>query len=139
MLFMLKTLMTCLLALFPGEIPVAREPDGVHVSGTIQSFRAEPFPPDWVRLESHILADPDCHHYVYEAYGSDVYWLVRYVLLPEGQEEFRDIEQIFLLSKEHGRAKPVRFKPSDVQIGSTEARLKGQVFRLVDRRDLLRD
>ncbi len=136
---MLKTLMTCLLALHPGEAPPPLEPVGVRVSGAIPTFQAEPMPPSWLRLDSHALADPDCRHYGYEVYAGDPQWLVRYVMFPEDREGFREIEQVFLYPMEKGKSKVVAIAPAELQIDALAARWKGRIFRLVDRRDLLRD
>jgi hypothetical protein len=136
---MLKLLLTSLLVLVPGDAPAPLEPAGVRASGAIPAFRTEPAPPDWLRLDSHRLADPDCRHYGYEVYASDTQWLVRYVMFPEDREEFREIEQVFLYPREKGRSKPAPVAPADLQIEPFAARWKGRQFRLVDRRDLLRD
>ena len=74
---MLEILMTCLLALTPAQAAAPMEPAGVRLSGAIPAFRAEPAPPDWLRLDSHVLADPDCRHYSYEVYADGSHWLVR--------------------------------------------------------------
>ncbi len=126
----------CLLALsFQGPVG----PPGVRPSGAIPAFQAEPVPPAWVRLESHGLADPDCRHYGYEAYADGTHWLVRYVMFPEDREGFREIEQAFLLSREPGREKPRRLSPADLQVEPLGVRWKDRTFRLVDRRDLVRN
>ncbi|WP_243287731.1 hypothetical protein [Geothrix terrae] len=134
---MLELLLTCLLASAQAAPPL--EPAGVHLSGTIPAYRGEPAPPDWVRLDSHALADPDCRHYGYEVYAGEAQWLVRYVMFPEGREEFREIEQVFLYPKERGKAKVERIAPASLQVEPEAVRWKGEVFRLVDRRDLVRD
>ena len=136
---MLNVVMVCLLALVPGEAQPPLEPTGVRPSGAIPAFQGEPAPPAWLRLDSHVLADPDCRHYGYEVYAGDTQWLVRYVMFPEEREEFREIEQVFLFPKEKGRAKVERILPAELQIEPQAARWKGRVFRLVDRRDLIRD
>lgn len=136
---MLKTLMTCLLALPPLVAAPPLEPAGVRVSGAIPVFQADPAPPSWLRLESHVLADPDCRHYGYEVYAGETQWLVRYVMFPEDREEFREIEQVFLYPREKGKAKVESIVPGDLQIEPQAARWKGRIFRLVDRRDLIRD
>ena len=136
---MLNVTLACMLFL-PSTVPQApQEPAGVHASGAIPVFLADPVPPAWVRLDSHLLADPDCRHYGYEVYANDTHWLVRYVMFPEEREGFRDIEQVFLFPKEKGRAKVQSVPPPELQIQPLAARWKNQVFRLVDRRDLLRD
>jgi hypothetical protein len=136
---MLNVLMICLLALVPGEATPPLEPVGVRDSGTITAFRGDPAPPDWLRLDSHVLADPDCRHYGYEVYAGEAQWLVRYVMFPEAREEFREIEQVFLFPGERGKARVERIAPAELQIEPLAARWKGQVFQLVDRRDLIRE
>lgn len=136
---MLNVLLICLLALVPGAASPPLEPAGVRASGTIPAFLGDPAPPAWLRLDSHLLADPDCRHYGYEVYAGDAQWLVRYVMFPEDREDFREIEQVFLFPKEKGKAKVERIKPADLQIEPLAARWKGRSFRLVDRRDLIRD
>lgn len=134
-----------LLALFLTAAPAAtgpQEPDGSRTVGVVPPFHAEPAPPDWLRRASHAAADPDCRHYVYEAYAGKDHWLVRYVMLPEGDEAFRDLEQVFLYprsAKDDGLRKPTLIPPSDVTVEPSGARWKGEVFRLVDRRDLMKD
>ena len=136
---MLTILLTGLFLLHPGVVPPPLEPAGVRVSGTIPTFQAEPAPPSWLRLESHILADPDCRHYGYEVYAGEAHWLVRYVMFPEDREGFREIEQVFLYSMTKGKAKVESIVPAELQIDSLTARWKGRTFRLVDRRDLIRE
>lgn len=136
---MLKTLMACLLVLHPGEAQAPLEPAGVRVSGAIPVFQADPAPPAWLRLESHLLVDPDCRHYGYEVYAGGTQWLVRYVMFPEEGEGFREIEQVFLYPMEKGKAKVLSIAPAELQIDTLAARWKGRIFRLVDRRDLIRD
>lgn len=136
---MLKAFMLCFLALVPGEAQAPLEPVGVRTSGAIPPFTGDPAPPDWVRLESHALADPDCRHYAYEVYVGETQWLVRYVMFPEEREEFREIEQVFLFPKVKGKGKAERVAPAELQIEPLAARWKGRLFRLVDRRDLIRE
>ena len=136
---MLETLLTCLVALASAQAAPPLEPAGVHLSGTIPAYQGEPAPPDWVRLDSHALADPDCRHYGYEVYAGETQWLVRYVMFPEGREEFREIEQVFLFPMVRGKAKAERIAPTDLVIEPTAARWRGRVFKLVDRRDLIRE
>lgn len=136
---MLKPLMACLLALHPGMAQSPLEPAGVRHSGAIPAFQADPVPPSWLRLESHALADPDCRHYAYEAYAGGTQWLVRYVMFPEDREGFREIEQVFLYPMEKGKAKVEPIAPADIQVDALAARWKGRIFRLVDRRDLIRE
>src|SRR5512140_2660642 len=137
--FMLNVLMICLLALVPGESTPPLEPVGVRASGNLTAFQGDPVPPDWLRLDSHALADPDCRHYGYEVYAGDTEWLVRYVMFPEEREDFREIEQVFLYPREKGKAKVGRIVPAELQIEPLAARWKGRIFRLVDRRDLIRE
>ena len=136
---MLKILLISLCLLHRGESLPPQEPVGVRVSGAIPTYQAEPVPPSWLRLESHVLADPDCRHYGYEVYAGDTQWLVRYVMFPEDREAFREIEMVFLYPKGRERSKAEPVAPTDLQIDPLAARWKGRVFRLVDRRDLIRD
>ena len=73
---MLNVLLICLLALVPGGATPPLEPNGVRASGNLPALQREPTPPDWLRLDSHLLADPDCRHYGYEVYAGDTQWLV---------------------------------------------------------------
>lgn len=138
---MLAPLLALLLSTPPAALPVAQEPDGSHTVGVVPPFHGEPAPPDWLRRASHAAADPDCRHYVYEAYAGKDHWLVRYVMLPEGDEAFREIEQVFLYPRvtsgpvPKGRAIP----PAELTVDPAGARWQGELFRLVDRRDLQRD
>lgn len=139
---MLTPLLTLLLSSLPVALPGVQEPDGSHTVGVVPPFHGEPAPPGWLRKASHAAADPDCRHYVYEAYAGKDHWLVRYVMLPEGDEAFRDLEQVFLYprsAKEDGPRKPMLIPPSDVTVEPSDARWKGEVFRLVDRRDLMKE
>lgn len=58
-------------------------------------------------------------------------------MFPEDREDFREIEQVFLFPKNRGKAE--RIPPATVQIEPQAAQWKGRIFRLVDRRDLIRD
>ena len=117
---------------------VFEEPDGARTIGIVPPFRGEPAPPDWLRVRSHASAWVDTRHYLYEAYaGPEGQWLVRYVLLPEEQEAFREIEQAFLFKSDENR-KPVRINSSEIQVEPRSARWKKLVFTLVDRRDLMK-
>ena len=139
---MLVPFLVFLLSSTPASKPQAQEPDGSRTVGVVPPFHGEPAPPDWLRKASHAVADPDCRHYLYEAYAGRDRWLVRYVMLPEGDEAFRDIEQVFLYprsAREDGARKPTLIAPSEVTVEPSGARWKGEVFRLVDRRDLLKD
>ncbi|MBI1751357.1 MAG: hypothetical protein HY014_07700 [Acidobacteria bacterium] len=137
---MLNPLVSLVLVLNPGDA-TPLEPAGVRPSGAIPSLRAEPFPPDWLRLESHVLADPECRHYGYEAYSGEAHWLARYVMLPERGEGYLKIEQVFLFPRERGRGKAERIDPAKIQVDPSGQGLqwKGQFFKLVDRRDLIQD
>ena len=139
---MLTPLLALLLSSLPVALPGVQEPDGSHTVGVVPPFHGEPAPPGWLRKASHAAADPDCRHYVYEAYAGKDHWLVRYVMLPEGDEAFRDLEQVFLYprsAKGDGPRKPTLIPPSDVTVEPSDARWKGEVFRLVDRRDLKKE
>jgi hypothetical protein len=136
---MLNALLTCLVLLHPGEVPAPPEPLGIHPTGTIPSFQAEPMPPVWLRLDSHVLADPDCRHFGYEVYAGDQQWLVRYVMFPEQGEDFRELEMVFLYPQEKGKAKVVRLAPGELQVEPRAVRWRGRSFPLVDRRDLIRE
>ena len=139
---MLTPLLALLLSSLPVALPGVQEPDGSHTVGVVPPFHGEPAPPGWLRKASHAAADPDCRHYVYEAYAGKDHWLVRYVMLPEGDEAFRDLEQVFLYprsAKEDGPRKPMLIPPSDVTVEPSDVRWKGEVFKLVDRRDLMKD
>ncbi len=135
---MLNTLLfAILMSLEPPSAPPS-EPDQSRPIGIVPPFKAEPTPPDWLRTESHAIAFVDCQHYIYEAYaGPDGTWLVRYVMLPEGNEAFREIEQAFLFGPKPGK-KPQELKPSDILYEAQGATWKGKSFKLVDRRDLMR-
>lgn len=138
---MLTPLLALLLSSLPVALPGVQEPDGSHTVGVVPPFHGEPAPPGWLRKASHAAADPDCRHYVYEAYAGKDHWLVRYVMLPEGDEAFREIEQVFLYPRgaagpaPKGRAVP----PAELTVDPSGARWRGELFRLVDRRDLQRD
>ncbi|GLH70467.1 hypothetical protein GETHPA_20000 [Geothrix rubra] len=138
---MLTPLLALLLSTLPATSPGIQEPDGSHTVGVVPPFHGEPAPPGWLRKASHAAADPDCRHYVYEAYAGKDRWLVRYVMLPEGDEAFREIEQVFLYPRvtsgpvPKGRAIP----PAELTVDPAGARWQGELFRLVDRRDLQRD
>lgn len=120
----------------PAAAPV--EPDQSRTIGIVPPFKGEPAPPAWLRTESHAVAAVDCQHYLYEAYaGPGGTWLARYVMLPEANEAFRDIEQVFLFGPEPGK-KPRRIPPAEVACEAWTATWKGQAFKLVDRRDLMR-
>lgn len=139
---MLTPLLALLLSSLPATSPGIQEPDGSHTVGVVPPFHGEPAPPSWLRVASHAAADPDCRHYLYEAYAGKDHWLVRYVMLPEADEAFRDIEQVFLYPRGAGEAgprKPTPVAPADVTVEPSGARWKGETFRLVDRRDLMKN
>ena len=131
-------LLLCLVAL-PLTAPRSiEEPDGSRTIGIVPPFREEPTPPSWLRGRSHAEAWVDTQHYIYEAYaGPDGQWLARYILLPEGQEAFREIEQVFLFTSNE-RKKPVRLNVADLQVEPRAAKWKNRLFTLVDRRDLMK-
>lgn len=137
---MLVPVLALLLAVLPAPAG-PQEPDGSHTVGVVPPFHAEPAPPEWLRQASHAAADPDCRHYLYEVYAGKDHWLVRYVMLPEGEEAFREIEQVFLYARGTGSParKPTVLRPADIVVEPAGARWKGESFRLVDRRDLMRD
>ena len=135
---MLIPLSFVLLLNFLGGPMAIEEPDGSRTIGIVPPFHGEPAPPAWLRARSHASAWVDTRHYLYEAYaGPEGRWLVRYVLLPEEQEAFREIEQAFLFQSDETR-KPVRLKSSDLQVEPRAARWKNLTFTLVDRRDLMK-
>jgi hypothetical protein len=62
--------------------------------------------------------------------------MARYVMLPEGDEAFRELEQIFLYPRTPMPSQPSVLRPSEVAIDPGGAAWHGERFRLVDRRDL---
>lgn len=134
---LLQVLLTAALVL--AQTPASMgEPDGSHTIGIVPPFHGEPAPPEWLRSTSSALAFTDTQHYTYEAYaGGDDQWLVRYVMLPEGNEAYREIEQVFLFGKDP-KKKPREIKPSEIQYDARKAVWKGHAFALVDRRDLMK-
>lgn len=143
--FRMVPMLALLFVLLLSAPPVSaapQEPDGSHTVGVVPPFHGEPAPPAWLRSASHATADPDCRHYLYEAYAGKDHWLVRYVMLPEGTEAFREIEQVLVyprLPDGKGPQKPTLVAPSDLTVEPSGARWKGERFRLVDRRDLMRN
>ena len=137
---MLPLILPFLLLASAIEVP-APEPDGSRTVGIVPPFKGLPAPPEWLRAVSHTHAAVDTRHYIYEAYassaGSDEQWLVRYVMLPEGNEAYREIEQVFLFGPEPKR-KPKELKAADLQCDPRSATWKGRAFVLVDRRDLMK-
>lgn len=124
-----------LLSQSPAQPP---EPDGARTVGVVPPYKALPAPPAWLRATSHALAAVDTRHYLYEVYAVlPDQWLVRYVLLPEEGEAFRDIEQIYLFTSK-ASDKPRRPKNEEFLFDSLEARWKDRSLPLVDRRDLMR-
>jgi hypothetical protein len=134
-----RILLAILLLLDVMAVPLpAQEPDGSRAIGIVPPFRGEPAPPAWLRARSHANACVDTRHYLYEAYaGPEGQWLVRYVMLPDGDEAFREIEQAFLYTADE-KKKPVPLKSSDIQVEPRAATWKKLQFTLVDRRDLLK-
>lgn len=120
------------------QAPSAGEPDGSRTVGIVPPFTAEPRPPEWLRAASHGVAAVDTRHYIYEAYaGPKGQWLVRYLMLPESDEAFREIEQVFLFSSDPAK-KPVELKPADLSFEAKAATWKKTPCPLVDRRDLMK-
>ena len=113
------------------------EPDGSRAAGSQPPYKAAPGAPAWLRGRSHEIAAVDCQHYMYEAYALEGQFLARYVMLPEGQEAFREIEQVFLFTSDPGK-KPKEIKPDQIQFNPQSAEWKGKTWILVDRRDLKR-
>ena len=136
-IFLLSALMLSL----PSQ--AKEEPDGSRTAGVVPPFKGEPAPPAWLRAASHSVAFVDTRHYLYEVYGSpeavdprSAQWIVRYVMLPEGNEAFRDLEQVFLFDA-NPKHRPKDLKPSEIIVAPNEATWKKVKFKLVDRRDLL--
>lgn len=104
----------------------------------IPPFKGEPAPPAWLFNASHGIAAVDTRHYSYEVYaGPGGQWLVRFLMLPEGNEAFREIEQAFLFASEPEH-KPLEVNPTEVTFDTHSSIWKKQVFHLVDRRDLMK-
>ncbi len=124
----------------PAQIP-ASEPDGSRTVGIVPPFKGSPAPPEGLRAASHAHAAVDTRHYLYEVYApageADEQWLVRYVMLPEDNEAYREIEQTFLYGPDL-RKKPRELKPAEIQYEPRGAVWKGRAFVLVDRRDLMK-
>jgi len=120
------------------QAPPTGEPDGSRTIGIVPPFRAEPAPPDWLRAASHALAAVDTRHYVYEVYaGPKGQWLVRYLMLPESDEAFREVEQAFLFGSDPLK-KPVELKLSELNFEAKSVTWKKAAYPLVDRRDLMK-
>lgn len=120
------------------QAPPAGEPDGSRTLGIVPPFKAEPAPPDWLRAASHAIAAVDTRHYLYEVYaGPKGQWLVRYLMLPESDEAFREIEQTFLFGSDPLK-KPVEIKTGELVFEAKSATWKKNAFTLVDRRDLMK-
>lgn len=113
------------------------EPDGSRRVGNAQAPAATTAAPAWLRAASHTVASVDCQHYLYEVYAFDGQFLARYVMLPEGQEAYREIEQVFLFTTDPKR-KPRELKPAELQFDPQAALWKGKAWLLVDRRELLK-
>ncbi len=116
------------------------EPDGARVAGKAPIWKTDPAPPAWLRAQSHRMALVDTRHYLYEVYaatqGREPQWLVRYVMFPEGNEAFRELEQVFLFDGDP-KHQPKTLKPGDLSNDTHSARWHNADFKLVDRRDLL--
>ncbi len=130
-------LLVTLLGLSQAPFPVG-EPDGSRTIGVVPPFKAEPAPPEWLRATSHALASVDTRHYIYEVYaGPKEQWIVRYVMLPETDEAFREIEQAFLFGASP-KKKPLELNTAELNFEPRAATWKKQPFTLVDRRDLMK-
>lgn len=104
----------------------------------VPPFKGEPEPPVWLFNASHAIAAVDTRHYSYEVYaGPKGQWLVRFLMLPEGNEAFREIEQAFLFASDPEH-KPQEVNPAEVIFDTQSSTWKKQVFNLVDRRDLMK-
>lgn len=119
------------------------EPDGSRPTGVCPPFTGEPAPPAWLRAASHAAAFVDTRHYLYEVYGATdagdplaSQWIVRYIMLPEGNEAFREIEQVFLFDG-NPKHKPKGLKPSEISVDPKDATWRKVKYKLVDRRDLM--
>ncbi len=119
------------------------EPDGSRTTGVVPPFAADPAPPVWLRAVSHAVAFVDTRHYLYEVYAGTKeddprasQWIVRYVMLPEGNEAFRELEQVFLFDG-NPKHKPKDLQPGEIDVEPKEVTWKKVRFKLVDRRDLL--
>jgi len=109
-----------------------------HAVATVPPFKGEPAPPAWLFDASFAIAAVDTRHYSYEAYaGPKGQWLVRFLMLPEGNEAFREIEQAFLFTSDPEH-KPQEVNPAEVAFDTQSSTWKKQVFNLVDRRDLMK-
>lgn len=142
---MRRILFIFLLSIFIPSVPIRAkgEPDGSRPSGLFPAVAAEPAPPAWLRAASHAAAFVDTRHYLYEVYGSvdaadlrDAHWIVRYVMFPEGNEAFRELEQVFLFDG-NSKHKPKELKPSELEVDPKGATWRRAKYKLVDRRDLL--
>ncbi|MBL0311175.1 MAG: hypothetical protein IPP78_00390 [Holophagaceae bacterium] len=134
-----------LLSAFLLSLPMqaGEEPDGSRSIGAVPPFHGEPAPPSWLRAASHAVALVDTRHYLYEVYGmADAddprisQWIVRYVMLPEGNEAFRELEQVFLFDG-NPKHKPKELKPDEINVEPKDATWKNAKYKLVDRRDLM--
>lgn len=131
------------IALMSAPVQAKQEPDGSRPSPAIPSFHGEPAPPEWLRAASHAVALVDTRHYLYEVYGMgeaadprSPQWIVRYVMLPEGNEAYREIEQVFLFDGDP-KHKPKSLNPGDLMVEPRHATWKSVQYKLVDRRDLV--
>ncbi len=142
---MRRVVLPLILATFILSLPMQarEEPDGSRPIGVVPPFHGEPAPPAWLRTMSHAVAMVDTRHYLYEVYGTTAandpqtsQWIVRYVMLPEGNEAFRELEQVFLFDG-NPKHKPKDLKPSEINVEPKDATWKQVRFKLVDRRDLM--
>jgi hypothetical protein len=137
---MLPLILSLFLAAPAGQTPAA-EPDGSRTIGIVPPYKGSPAPPEWLRSTSHAHAAVDTRHYLYEVYAptgaSEEQWLVRYVMLPEDKEAYREIEQVFLWGSDP-KKKPRELKPDEFQYEPRSAVWKSRTFVLVDRRDLMK-
>jgi len=82
----------------------------------------------------------DTQHYLYEVYAAKIgdqkaAWLVRYVMFPEGNEGYREIEQLYLFAQDLTK-KPTAIRLDKVTVEAEAITWNGRTFTLVDRRDL---
>lgn len=114
------------------QAPVPGEPDGAKAIVLVQK---DPKPPTWLRGTSHALASVDTKRYLYEVYRGENQWIARYVMLPEGDEAYRELEQAFLFGVEPKSGRPLALK--DLVVDEQGLRYKDASFPLVERRELI--
>ena len=135
---MIPALLLATMLSLPQAPPAVSEPDGSRTIGIVPPFKAEPAPPEWLRASSHAVASIDTRHYIYEVYAGPMnQWLVRYLMLPEGDEAFREVEQAFLFGADPQK-KPIELKLNELNFDAKSATWKKTPFALVDRRDLMK-